>query len=153
MSGYIETFESVDDSYLEHFGVPGMHWGQRRYQNSNGTYTSAGKKRRSVKVTLTNRQKDIKVKKERKQAVKNRRLLSDEELKSRVNRLQTEKQLKDLTSDDLNVGKKAVNETVKALGVAAGATISIATIYKNWPTIASAGKDMIKQSAELYKKI
>lgn len=141
------------NGYLEHFGIRGMHWGLRRYQKSDGTYTSAGKKRRHVKVTLTNRQKDINVKKERKQAVKNRRLLSDEELKSRVNRLQTEKQLKDLTADDLNVGKKAVNETVKALGVAAGATISIATIYKNWPTIVSAGKDMIKQSVELYKKI
>ena len=46
MSGYIETFESVDDSYLEHFGVRGMKWGQRRYQNKDGSYTSAGKKRR-----------------------------------------------------------------------------------------------------------
>ena len=104
------------NGYLEHFGIRGMHWGQRRYQKSDGTYTSAGKKRRHVKVTLTNRQKDINVKKERKQAVKNRRLVSDEELKSRVNRLQTEKQLKDLTADDLSPGKKFVKDVVETSG-------------------------------------
>ena len=32
-------------NYLEHYGVKGMHWGIRRYQNKNGSYTEAGKKR------------------------------------------------------------------------------------------------------------
>lgn len=32
---------------LYHYGVKGMKWGVRRYQNKDGTYTSAGKKRRS----------------------------------------------------------------------------------------------------------
>lgn len=31
--------------YLEHYGVLGMKWGVRRYQNSDGTLTAAGKKR------------------------------------------------------------------------------------------------------------
>lgn len=30
---------------LYHYGVKGMHWGVRRYQNYDGTYNSAGKKR------------------------------------------------------------------------------------------------------------
>jgi len=30
MPGYIETFKSVDDAYLEHFGIVGMKWGSRR---------------------------------------------------------------------------------------------------------------------------
>ena len=29
-----------------HWGIPGMKWGQRRYQNKDGTWTSAGKVRR-----------------------------------------------------------------------------------------------------------
>ena len=32
---------------LYHYGIRGMKWGVRRYQNKDGTYTNAGKKRRS----------------------------------------------------------------------------------------------------------
>ncbi len=32
---------------LSHYGIKGMKWGVRRYQNSDGTLTSAGKKRYS----------------------------------------------------------------------------------------------------------
>ena len=35
----------IDNYYLEHSGVLGMKWGIRRYQNKDGTLTSAGKKR------------------------------------------------------------------------------------------------------------
>lgn len=31
--------------YLAHYGTKGMRWGVRRYQNSDGTLTPAGKKR------------------------------------------------------------------------------------------------------------
>lgn len=34
-------------NYLKHYGVVGMHWGVRRYQNSDGSYTAAGKVRYS----------------------------------------------------------------------------------------------------------
>ena len=32
-------------SYLAHYGVKGMHWGVRHYQNPDGTLTNAGKDR------------------------------------------------------------------------------------------------------------
>ena len=32
---------------LYHYGIKGMKWGVRRYQNKDGTYTNAGKRRRS----------------------------------------------------------------------------------------------------------
>lgn len=32
------------DQYLAHFGIKGMKWGVRRYQNKDGTYTAAGVK-------------------------------------------------------------------------------------------------------------
>jgi len=44
------TFYSQNDyrNYIAHFGVKGMKWGVRRFQNSNGSYTSAGKRRYGV---------------------------------------------------------------------------------------------------------
>lgn len=34
-----------DGEYLKHYGIFGMKWGVRRYQNRDGTLTEAGKKR------------------------------------------------------------------------------------------------------------
>lgn len=35
----------MDNNYLSHHGIKGMKWGVRRYQNKDGSLTSAGKKR------------------------------------------------------------------------------------------------------------
>lgn len=37
-----------ETSSLSHHGILGMKWGVRRYQNSDGTLTAAGKKRYGV---------------------------------------------------------------------------------------------------------
>lgn len=41
---YADIQPSYSDS-LTHHGIKGMHWGVRRYQNTNGSLTSVGKKR------------------------------------------------------------------------------------------------------------
>ena len=38
----------MSNSELYHHGILGMKWGIRRFQNEDGSYTSAGKKRRSL---------------------------------------------------------------------------------------------------------
>ena len=35
----------MENNALQHWGVKGMKWGVRRYQNADGTLTEAGKKR------------------------------------------------------------------------------------------------------------
>lgn len=40
-----EADSSVHGSYLAHYGISGMRWGMRRFQNEDGTLTEAGKKR------------------------------------------------------------------------------------------------------------
>ena len=36
-----------ESSYLAHHGIKGQKWGVRRFQNSDGSYTAAGKERRN----------------------------------------------------------------------------------------------------------
>ena len=44
-----EYFSFDDTEYIEHHGIKGQKWGVRRYQNEDGSLTSAGKKRISKK--------------------------------------------------------------------------------------------------------
>lgn len=46
---------------LQHHGILGMHWGVRRYQNEDGTLTSAGKSRLSKKDARWVRKKSEKI--------------------------------------------------------------------------------------------
>ena len=43
-----------DEDYLMHHGIRGQKWGIRRFQNADGTLTTAGQKRYGEKVTMHN---------------------------------------------------------------------------------------------------
>lgn len=51
-SSYYDSNDVTGD-YLEHWGIKGMHWGDRRYQNSDGSLTPAGRVRYGVEDART----------------------------------------------------------------------------------------------------
>lgn len=105
---------------LYHYGILGMKWGVRRYQNKDGSLTPKGEKRHFN----PNKTDDNKKKLEMKTASKNRRLLSDSDLKNRIERIRLEKQLKDLTADEITPGRKFVSDVMKQSGKKVASTVA-----------------------------
>lgn len=107
-----------DDGALCHWGIKGMKWGVRRYQNKDGTLTAAGKKHYAGDGNAGS-EDEPKVEYAPKRSGRNAEDYSDEELRSRINRLQMEKQYRDLQgqtnirADDPNKELKAEKERLQ----------------------------------------
>lgn len=95
---------------LYHFGIKGMKWGVRRFQNKDGTRTTAGKSRRkeySSDYIESRAKKDI-------------RSMSNEELKKRINRYQLENQYRNLEPSVYNKGMTIAKKILATVGVVGG---------------------------------
>lgn len=112
---------------LYHHGIKGQKWGVRRFQNPDGTRTKAGLKRELI-ARKTDEQKQSEAQKRK--DVKNRGTLTDAELKEKVNRLEMEKKLKDLTESEIDRGKKETRELLISVGKkVASAALAGAALY------------------------
>ena len=106
----------IENDELQHHGIPGMKWGIRRFQNKDGSLTSAGKKRKSLKDTVKEysaakkkkaslekarktRAANKKAAEEREEKIKSGKIkarnMTDAELKKRIERLNLEKTYND----------------------------------------------------------
>lgn len=95
----------MDNNSLTHWGVRGMKWGIRRYQNKDGSLTAAGKKRRgaddgAAEKNESDEEKRARVLKSTNAAeiYKNRNLLTTAEINERLNRIDTERRLSEAAS-------------------------------------------------------
>ena len=123
------------NDYIQHHGIKGQKWGVRRFQNKDGTLTTAGKKRvKELNNTATekytgskhdspayrehrmNKEADNKKKAEMRADVKNRRTLSDADLKKKIERVKMEKQLKELTAEEISPGKAFAKRVLSSSG-------------------------------------
>lgn len=136
------TYNYSDELY--HHGILGMRWGIRRYQNKDGTLTSAGKKKRRME-NQSNSKKEEKVDSTPKKKSVNE--LSDTELRERINRLQMEKnyldlekQVSSLKPSEVSTGRKFVNHVWNKV-VAPAATDAGKKILTDW--INKKGKDLL----------
>lgn len=117
---------------LYHHGVKGMHWGVRRYQNPDGTYTNAGKRHRTDGWS-----EDAKNVHELKK--KNIKELSNAELRKINERRQLERTY--YSSIDPTLVTKGVAYTAAAVGVM-GTSLKL---YKHSSTIINLGKKFISR--------
>ena len=188
---------------LYHWGIKGMKWGVRRYQNKDGTLTAAGrsryvgsnaegtdeksqkrvglsdKQKRALKIgaalavaalgtyggyrlaksgklepfVAAGKQKAAELMEEagkersstpkthahsdytRAHEKKSVRVLSDEELNAKINRLQKEKQYESLIATP--------KKMLATAGTAASALGTISTLYNNYNAVAKIGKNLI----------
>ena len=109
------VFDESDDLYLDHYGVKGMRWGHRNRKVSSSSRSNQRKSRREMK--------------------RNRRTLSEADLNRNLDRLRKEKQLKELIDEDVNPGKKYIQDVLKKSGdkllpaaLAAGGAYALAQV-------------------------
>lgn len=109
MNDYYNGFIETNENDLTHYGILGMKWGVRRYQNRDGTYTSLGNRRRSI-----NYSEDYKVA----HSGKDPRTMSTTELQKVNNRLNQERQYIQNTTpvksqSQYSEGQKLVQQILK----------------------------------------
>lgn len=112
-----------DNDFLAHYGIKGQKWYQRRFQYDDGSLTPEGKKRYSKSKNHADY--------DRARAKKDVKKMSDVELRATNNRLNMERQYRDLSSTELNTAHKKFKEAIKTAGEISLAITTGIALYNN----------------------
>lgn len=118
------------DNTLIHYGVRGMKWGVRRYQNKDGSLTPAGRKRYAGDGGTSGTAKPKSTATSSSSGRKKVSEMTDEELNKAVRRLQLEQQYRQLNPEKVSAGQKFVNKVMKDVVVPAATTIARNAVQK-----------------------
>lgn len=149
----------MNETTLQHWGIKGMKWGVRRYQNKDGTLTALGRKRekemsdklKSAKKENEALKKENEILKKNVQGARPKGVseMSDAELRERVNRLNMEQQYKQYVSslypETKSRGEKFVNKLINDVLVPAAVEVGKNTV-KN--LMSNAVKSALEASAK-----
>lgn len=116
---------------LRHTGVIGMKWGIRRYQNEDGTLTEEGKRRKRHAEKRAKQKSDS----------RNVGSLTTVEIQEKIQRLQLEKQLRELTDEQIYPGKVYAERILKDVGTRVLSTVLVGAAMYGAKAIASKSFD------------
>ena len=120
-----------NENSLQHHGVKGMKWGVRKARPSSGSSkgrTTAKKKKTSSSITTLFKKKkavkktaEKKTEEPKKKSVKE---MSDAELREAINRMNLEKQYRDLHPQQVSKGKKFADRVLNNIIIPAGEDVA-----------------------------
>lgn len=112
------------DDILEHHGIKGMHWGVRK-----------AKAQKTLNRRSKRFQANKKIKAKRQDISSRRRQLSEGDLKKFIDRIETEKKLKNLVADDIKPGRTVAKRILSDSGqkvartvIAGGALLAVKAV-------------------------
>ena len=113
----------MTDNELYHFGVKGMKWGVRRYQNKDGTLTKAGRKKMAKLdkeySKLIGQKRNTESPNTSSSPTKKKKLseMTDDEIREQINRITLEKQYTNLLKNPDSIKKQSKgHDFIKKIG-------------------------------------
>lgn len=129
----------MDESQLYHWGIKGMRWGVRRFQNKDGSLTPAGRKRYddTPEETVEERRARVLKSTNASEIYKNRDLLTTSEIRERLDRINVEAQLANVAASTKKTGFDYVQKALKI-----GRTVNEVYEFTNTPVMKAVKKQL-----------